>query len=158
MAFQTFVILFLSFWIYQEFQNNQYLQSYVNTSLQGTGFIALALTTITGFSAVAAVLFRKLRRANRELEEVLSDETVRQAVTRPSGFLDQRTEQHLVELIRRSDPSRTESSSMPVLRRLDPDEEAKRLATSFLDEKASPSRLQQASSFSNPETMTESGC
>ena len=155
MAFQTFVILFLSFWIYQEFQNNQYLQSYVNTSLQGTGFIALALTTITGFSAVAAVLFRKLRRANRELEEVLSDETVRQAVTRPSGFLDQRTEQHLVELIRRSDPSRTESSSMPVLRRLDPDEEAKRLATSFLDEKASPSRLQQASSFSNPWTMLE---
>ena len=125
MVSQTFVILFLSFWIYQEFQNNQYLQSYVNTSLQGTGFIALALTTITGFSVVAAVMFSKLRRANRELEEVLSDETVRQAVTRPSGFLDQRTEQHLVELIRRSDPSRTESGSMPVLRRLDPDEETK---------------------------------
>jgi len=56
---------------------------------------------------------------------VLSDETVRQAVTRPSGFLDQRTEQHLVELIRRSDPSKTQTDSMPVLRRLDPDEETK---------------------------------
>jgi len=126
MVFQTFVILFLSFWIYQEFQNNQYLQSYVNTSLQGTGFIALALTTITGFSLVAAVLFSKLRRAHRELEEVLSDETVRQAVTRPSGFLDQKTEQHLVELIRRSDPSKTQTDTMPVLRHVDPDEEAKR--------------------------------
>ena len=125
MALQTLIILFLSFWIYQEFQNNQYLQSYVNTSLQGTGFIALALATITGFSVVAAFLFSKLRRANRELEEVLSDETVRQAVTRPSGFLDQRTEQHLVELIRRSDPSKTQTDSMPVLRRLDPDEETK---------------------------------
>lgn len=125
-VFQTFVILFLSFWIYQEFQNNQYLQSYVNTSLQGTGFIALALTTITGFSVVAAVLFSKLRRAHRELEEVLSDETVRQAVTRPSGFLDQRTEQHLLELIRRSDPSRNQTDSMSVLRRIDPDEEVKR--------------------------------
>ena len=125
MASQTFVILFLSFWIYQEFQNNQYLQSYVNTSLQGTGFIALALATITGFSVVAAVMFGKLRRANRELEKVLSDETVRQTVTRPSGFLDQRTEQHLVELIRRSDPSTTQTDTLPVLRRVDPDEEAK---------------------------------
>lgn len=126
MAFQTFVILFLSFWIYQEYQNNQYLQSYVNTSLQGTGFIALALTTIAGFSLVAAVLFSKLSRAHRELDEILSDETVRQAVTRPSGFLDQKAEQHLVELIRRSDPSKTQADSMPVLKSADPDEEAKR--------------------------------
>ena len=125
MALQTMIILFLSFWIYQEYQSNQYLQSYVNTSLQGTGFIALALTAITGFSVGAAFLFSKLRRANRELEEVLSDETVRQTVTRPSGFLDQRTEQHLVELIRQSDPSKTQTDTLPVLRRVDPDEAAK---------------------------------
>jgi hypothetical protein len=125
MLIQTFIILFLSFWIYQEYLNNQYLQSYVNTNLQGTGFIALALTTITGFGVIALLLLRKLRRANRELEEVLSDETVRQAVTRPASFLDQRTEQHLVELIRRSDPTKTETGSMPVLRRLEPDDDLK---------------------------------
>lgn len=128
MVLQTLIILSLSFWLHQEYQNNQYLQTYVNTSLQGTGFVAVALATITGFSTVAVVLFKKLRQAHRELEEVLSNETVREAVTRAPGFLDAKTEQHLVEMIRRSESteSRMQKGPMPILRQIDVDEEIKR--------------------------------
>lgn len=127
MALQTLVILFLSFWVYQEYQNNQYLQTYVNTNLSGTGFAVLALATITGFSTAAVVLFKKLRQAHRDLDEVLSNETVRQAVTRSPGFLDAKTEQHLVEMIRRSETTQStmQPGPMPILRQIDVGEDVK---------------------------------
>ena len=121
MVLQSVVIFFLSFWIYQEYQNNQYLQTYVNTSLQGTGLGVIALALIAGFTTVALVLYKKLQRAQKELDEVLSNETVRKPVTRTPGFLDQKTEQHLIEMIRQAGPDQptVQGSSMPVLKRVD---------------------------------------
>ena len=91
MALQSIVIFSLSFWIYQEYQNNQYLQMYVNTSLQGTELAIIALASITGFSTVALILYKKLQRAQKELDEVLSNQTVRKGVTRSPSILDQKT-------------------------------------------------------------------
>jgi len=40
---QTVVILFLSFWIYQEYLNNSYLQAYLTGNLQGISFTGIVL-------------------------------------------------------------------------------------------------------------------
>ncbi len=119
---QTFTIFFLSFWIYQEYRNNQYLQAYVNTSLQGTGFSLIAISTITGFGIAATFLFKKMRIVQRELDEILSSESVRNAVTHSRDYLDHKTEQHLMNMIRRTQPTETttQTSLTPTLKKLDP--------------------------------------
>jgi uncharacterized membrane protein YcjF (UPF0283 family) len=118
MVLQSIVIFSLSFWIYQEYQNNQYLQMYVNTSLQGTELAIIALASITGFSTVALILYKKLQRAQKELDEVLSNDTARKAVTRSPSILDQKTEQHLIDMIRAGlPPPAVQAGPTPVLRR-----------------------------------------
>ena len=127
MLLQSIVIISLSFWIYQEYQNNQYLQMYVNTSLQGSWLGAIALASVTGFSTVALILYRKLQRAQKELDEVLSNETVRKTVKGSPSILDQKTEQHLIEMIQRTGPVQptVQAGPMPVLKRTDEEDSSK---------------------------------
>ncbi len=121
MVVQTVVIFFLSFWIFQEFQNNVYLQGYVNSFLQSSGVTLVALGSVSFFSAVAVFLFAKLRRTRKELDTVLTEE--HQPQGRTAGFLDNRTEEHLIEMIRKTTPqplANSESgSTLPVLKRED---------------------------------------
>jgi len=70
--------LFLSFWIYQEYVNNRYLRTYVDTSLQAEALAAKILVSI-GLSIIAMVLFAKWRRYRNELNVILSRETFRPA-------------------------------------------------------------------------------
>ncbi len=121
LALQTFAILFLSFWIFQEYQNNKYLQAYLNTSLQGTGFTLIAILTVTGFGIAAILLFRKMREVQQELDEILSTESVRNAATHSRNYLDHKTEQHLMSMIRRTQPAETttQTSLTPTLKQLD---------------------------------------
>src|SRR5712691_2349191 len=72
---QTVIILFMSFWIYQEYQNNVYLQSYVNGNLQAGSFTTLVFISIGLFTIVAIGLFLKLRSTRNELEGGLSTGT-----------------------------------------------------------------------------------
>ena len=126
MVLQSTVIFSLSFWIYQEYQNNQYLQTYVNTSLQGMELVVIALASITGFSTVALILYKRLQRTQKELDEVLSNETVRKAATRSPSILDQKTEQHLIDMIRAgSTPPTVQAGPMPVLKRADDEDSSK---------------------------------
>src|SRR5437879_11890506 len=64
---QFLVILFMSFWIYEEYLNNSYLQAYVGGNLQGVSFTATVLISIGLFTLVAVALYAKLRRTRREL-------------------------------------------------------------------------------------------
>ncbi len=118
---QTVVIFFLSFWIFQEFQNNVYLQSYVNGFLQSSGVTLVAVASVGFFSFVAVLLSAKLHRTRKELETVLT--AGRQPQSRTTGFLDNRTEEHLIEMIRRTTPQPSPNSetgsSLPVLKRED---------------------------------------
>ncbi len=122
MALQTGVIFFLSFWIFQEFENNVYLQIYVNGFLQSSGVTLVALGSVGFFSVMAVLLFAKLRRTGKELETVLTGE--RQPQEKPTGFMDNRTEQHRIEIIRRTTPQPpadpVTGSPLPVLKREDP--------------------------------------
>src|SRR6266704_6609128 len=73
---QTLIILFMSFWIYQEYQNNTYLQAYVNGNLQASSFTTLVFISIGLFTIVAIGLFLKLRSTRKGLEGVLSTGTI----------------------------------------------------------------------------------
>jgi hypothetical protein len=121
MLLQTLVIMFLSFWLYEEYLNNSHFQAYVNGVLQGGAFTAIVLISIVAFTIVAIVLFLKLRSTRKELEGILSKEKAGSEGGGHSQPLDTRTEQHLIEMIRKTTPIMNSRSGtdgqMPVLRR-----------------------------------------
>src|SRR5438128_12206895 len=116
---QSFVIAYLGFWMYENYQNDFYFQAYVNASLQGSGFAIVALSSVGIFSAVAMGLYLKLRRTHRELEHLILTEHSTPQEEGSSTILEPHVEQHLINMIRKSIPSETSgaSSSMPVLKR-----------------------------------------
>jgi len=123
MLLQTLIILFLSFWIYEEYQYNSYFQAYVNGVLQGGALMAIILISIIVFTIVAVVLYLKLRRTRKELEGLISKETIGRDGRGHSQPLDSRTEQHLIEMIRKTQPIMNSnpgaSDQMPTLKRTD---------------------------------------
>jgi len=127
MLLQTAIILFLLFWLAQEYSNNLYFQAYVNNFVQGTGFAAIVVVSIIAFMLIAIALYLKLRRTRKELEGLLSTDTVASSgARRGHEALDSRTEQHLIEMIRQTQPianSGAPSGGMPVLRRTQSPEE-----------------------------------
>ena len=132
MILQSMVIFFFVFWSYEEYLNNQYFQSYVNNSLAGGTFGIIAISTIGIFSAVASGLFMKLRSTRHELEHVIvntppatSALASASSPTSSSGF-EPHVEQHLINMIRKSTPSDTQTTTpMPVLRRENPSGQAR---------------------------------
>ena len=116
---QSFVIAYLGFWMYENYQNDFYFQAYVNASLQGSGFTIVALSSVGIFSAVAMGLYLKLRRTHRELENLILTEHSAPEERASSTILEPHVEQHLINMIRKATPGETnnESSSMPVLKR-----------------------------------------
>ena len=74
---QTLLNLLLSFWIYQEYINNRFLQIYVNDSLQAGGLALIEVISIGFFAIAAMVLFTKLLGYRRELNWMLSTGTFR---------------------------------------------------------------------------------
>jgi hypothetical protein len=111
----------MSFWIYQEYLNNAYLQRYVNDYFQGGFFTALILISIGLFAIVAMALFTKLRRARRELGGIRSKKKFGSGGGVRGHLLDAGVEQHLIEMIRKTQPiiNSGTSDDMPVLRRRD---------------------------------------
>ncbi len=105
----------------ENYQNDFYFQTYVNSSLQGSGFTIVALSSVGIFSAVAMGLYMKLRRTHRELEHLILTEHTSPEEQGASTILHPHVEQHLIEMIRKATPSDTTAalSSMPILKRED---------------------------------------
>ena len=118
---QTVIILFMSFWIYQEYLNNPFLQTYVNGYFQGGSLDAIILVSIGSFGTVAMALFAKLRGARKQLEGIRATGRVGSDGGRPVHGLDARTEQHLIEMIRKTTPIINSGTAdpKPTLRRED---------------------------------------
>src|SRR5436853_1832287 len=116
---QSFVIAYLGFWMYENYQNDFYFQAYVNSSFQGSGFAIVALSSVGIFSAVALGLYMKLRRTHKELEHLISTEHSAPEEQGSSTILEPHVEQHLINMIRKATPTETTgaSSTMPVLKR-----------------------------------------
>ncbi len=118
MIVQSFAIAYLGFWMFENYQNDFYFQAYVNSSLQGSGFTIVALSSVGIFGAVAIGLYLKLRRTHKELEQIVLTEQSPPEEQGSKTLLEPHVEQHLIEMIRKSTPSEsTSSSSVPVLKR-----------------------------------------
>src|SRR5437667_3648802 len=118
---QSFVIAYLGFWMFENYQNDYYFQAYVNASLQGSGFPIVALSSVGIFSAVAMGLYLKLRRTHQELEHLISTEHSAPDEQGSGTILEPHVEQHLINMIRKTTSTDTTgaSSSMPILKRED---------------------------------------
>jgi hypothetical protein len=116
---QSFVIAYLSLWMFENYQNDSYFQAYVNSSLQGSGFSIVALSSVGIFSAVAMGLYLKLRRTHQELEHLVLTEHLAPEEQGSKAILEPHVEQHLIEMIRKSTPAEASSASstIPVLKR-----------------------------------------
>jgi len=103
----------------ENYQNDFYFQTYVNSSLQSSGFTIVALSTVGIFSAVAMGLYMKLRRTHRELEHLILTEHTPSEEEGASTILHPHVEQHLIEMIRKATPTDASgaSSTIPVLKR-----------------------------------------
>jgi hypothetical protein len=106
--------------MYENYQNDFYFQAYVNSSLQGSGFTIVALSSVGIFSAVAMGLYMKLRRTHRELEHLIMTEHSAPEEQGPSTILEPNVEQHLINMIRKATPNdNSATTTMPVLKRDD---------------------------------------
>jgi hypothetical protein len=115
---QSFIIAYLGLWMYETYQNDFYFQAYVNSSLQGSGFTVVALSSVGIFSAVAMGLYLKLRRTHKELEHLILTEHSAPEEQGSKTILEPHMEQHLIEMIRKSTPAEASASStIPVLKR-----------------------------------------
>jgi len=118
---QTVIILFMGFWIYEEYLNNVFLQAYVNGLFQGDALTAIILISAGAFATVAIILYARLRRTRKLLEAIISKETIGSYGGRLGEPLDKWTEQHLIEMIRKTSPiqnsRQSTSGQMPTLRR-----------------------------------------
>ena len=112
----------MSFWIYEEYLNNSYLQTYVSGYLQGSLFTLIVLTSIGLFTIIAVALYTKLRRTRKELEGIISTEKVGPNGRRIGGSVDAGAEQHVLEMIRKTNPIMDSGTGgpMPTLRTVDP--------------------------------------
>jgi hypothetical protein len=109
----------------ENYLNDFYFQTYVDSSLQGSGFTIVALSSVGIFSAVAMGLYMKLRRTHRELEHLILTEHAPPEEQGASTILQPHVEQHLIEMIRKSTPDTTASGSMPTLKREEPGSETR---------------------------------
>ncbi len=102
---QTVLILYFSYWAVSEYNNNYYFQAYLNSQFQGGATSALILGTVGVFSLASLVLFVKLHKTRKELGEVItieaSGQTIAEHAKKHLGMLDDATEKHLIEMIRR---------------------------------------------------------
>ena len=71
MLFQTLIILFLSSWIYEEYLNNIYLQSYVNETFQSYGLL-IAGVVIVGALGLAFGLLKVLKSTHKQIGALVS--------------------------------------------------------------------------------------
>lgn len=110
---------YLGVWVYENYQNDFYFQAYVNSSLQGSGFTIVALSSVGIFSAVAIGLYLKLRRTHQELEHLIQTEHTAVEEQGSKSILEPHVEQHLINMIRKTTPTDATgtSNSLPVLKR-----------------------------------------
>ena len=100
LSVQTLILFFLSYWMYEEVQNNIYLQTYLNNLPFGRNLPAIAIGLIASIDTVTIALYFWLRRAKRGvIREVSNQNPAVNSVV--SGFMDGHTEQHLVDMIRK---------------------------------------------------------
>ena len=135
---QTLVILFFSFWFYQEYTYNTFFQSWLNGYIQTNQLLLLTMFSGLTFAGVAVGVVVRSHHAKANLAlATASKEAATSPGTTPTGNFPVGTEQHLIDMIRRnatpasSSQTQTQATSganpppgqrMPTLQRRDPNQ------------------------------------
>jgi len=136
---QTLVILFFSFWFYQEYTYNAFFQSWLNGYIQTNQLFLLTMFSGLTFAGVAVGVVVRSHHAKANLAlATASKEEATSLGTTPTGNFPVGTEQHLIDMIRRnatpgssSNQTQAQATSgtnpppgqrMPTLRRRDPNQ------------------------------------
>ncbi len=140
MIVQFLTILFFGFWMYQEYQYNAFFQLYVNSFLNDNEFLLIAVFGVLGFLGTGLGMYVRTHGKGHSLELATDGGNLSPTSREPSisgGKLDSHTEQHLIDMIRKTVPpvSTTSSAStvgsastaaansgqpLPTLQRVDP--------------------------------------
>ena len=119
MVLQSGIIVFLAFWVYQEYSYNQYLQDYLNNYVQGSGLLVVILGSVSIFVLVGVVLYSKLIRARRVLENSGRVDQGKDRDANSSKILEPHVEQQMIEMLRRTPAESSTVQPLPVLNRED---------------------------------------
>ena len=106
--------------MYETYQYDNYFRSYVDGYFQSSNLPIVALATVTIFSGIGGGLYARLRHTRLQLHHALSseEEAAKNSVT--GGVLAPHEEQHLLDMIRKTTPTPTNTSgTLPVLKRED---------------------------------------
>jgi hypothetical protein len=137
---QTLVIVFFSFWFYQEYTYNTFFQTWLNGYILTNQLLLLTLFSGLTFAAVAVGVAVRSHHAKTNLALTsTSKEAATSLGTTRTGNLDVGTEQHLIDMIRRNaspNPSNSQAQApippstnpspgqgMPTLQRRDPNQQ-----------------------------------
>ncbi len=115
MVFQSLVILFFGFWMYQEYQYSTFFQLYVNGFFADNELFLVTVFAAIGFLLTGLGMYGRSHGRGHSLE--LTTETSGTAAPQPSmrgGKLDSGTEQHLIDMIRKTVPVSTSVSTPSV--------------------------------------------
>src|SRR5213594_1004329 len=136
---KTLMILFFSFWFYQEYTYNTFFQSWLNGYIQTNQLFLLTMFSGLTFAGVAVGVVVRSHHAKANLAlATASKEAATSLGTTPTGNFPVGTEQHLIDMIRRnatpaSSSSQTQAQAtsgtnpppgkgMPTLQRRDPNQ------------------------------------
>src|SRR5437867_4165415 len=100
---QTLVILFFSFWFYQEYTYNTFFQSWLDGYIQTNQLLLLTMFSGLTFAGVAVGVVVRSHHAKANLAlATASKEAATSLGTTPAGNFPAGTEQHLIDMLRRN--------------------------------------------------------
>ena len=123
MMVQMMVILFFSYWVYEQYVNDYYFQAYLNGSLQGSGLLLVILGSVAIFAVLGIGFYARLRGTRKRLDTMTTTSETGQPTKTGIGItiLEPHVEQHLIEMIRKTSPPETTpartTALMPVLKK-----------------------------------------
>lgn len=123
MMVQMMIILFFSYWVYEQYVNDYYFQVYLNGTFQGSGLLLVILGSVTIFAVLGVGFYARLRATRRRLDTIITTGEAGQPTKTGIGItiLEPHVEQHLIEMIRKTSPPENAPASttaiMPVLKK-----------------------------------------
>jgi len=115
MVFQSLVILFFGFWMYQEYQYNVNFQLYVNGFFSDNELFLVTVLAAIVFLLTGLGMYGRSHGRGKSLEVTTLSGTAPPQPSMRGGKLDSGTEQHLIDMIRKTVPVSTSVSTPTVV-------------------------------------------
>jgi hypothetical protein len=112
MITQTIIILFFSYWVFEQYTYDMYFQTYVNGLLANDGLLLVIIGSIMLFAMIGIGFYARLHSTRKRLDMALGIEKNEKSSSTGSNksnesitILEPHVEQHLIEMIRKNSPA-----------------------------------------------------